>query len=118
MDRGSYVRDHQLPRHTQSEDVMSRIRTLLAVCAAALALLVIPVWPAQAQVGPPDPAGFGDPISTTTSYVSNTASGSSSGLEVWAVIAIALASILVGAAVTELVHIARRHGHMHAPAAV
>ena len=96
---------------------MSRIRTLLAVCAAALALLVIPVLPAQAQVGSPDPTGFSDPITTTTSYVTTTASGTSSGLQVWAVIAIVLASVLVGAAVTELVHIARRHGHMHAPAA-
>ena len=97
---------------------MSRIRNLLAVCAAALALLVIPIWPAQAQVGPADPAGFSDPITTSTSYVTNTASGSGSGLEVWAVIAIVLASILVGAAVTELVHMARRHGHTHTPAAV
>ena len=97
---------------------MSRIRNLLAICAAALALLVIPIWPAQAQVGPPDPAGLSDPITTTTSYVSTTASGASSGLEVWAVIAIVLASILVGAAVTELVHMARRHGHTHAPATV
>jgi predicted cobalt transporter CbtA len=96
---------------------MSRIRTLLAVCAAALALLVIPVLPAQAQVGAPDPADFSDPATTTTSYVTAATSGPSSGMQVWAVIGIVLASVLVGAAVTELVHMARRHGHSHAPAA-